>query len=101
MTLASIQRVFAVDEEDRVRANIAYIKNKNGVYGAYFGYCGGGAYDAQRSMAPRVLAQSALFTRTTAVRKNQPGRPCSLQNHRVSEYEAGCGHRTRCTRGGF
>lgn len=45
MTLASIQRVFAVDEKDRVRANIAYIKNKNGVYGAFFGYCGGGAYD--------------------------------------------------------
>lgn len=45
MTLASIQRVFAVDDEDRVRANIAYVKNELGVCGYFYGYCGGGAYE--------------------------------------------------------
>lgn len=45
MALSGVQRVFAVDSSNRVRANIAYIKNEKGVYGAYYGHSGGGAYD--------------------------------------------------------
>jgi hypothetical protein len=45
MSLTGVQRVFAVDEHERVRANVAYVKTDRGVFGAYYGYSGGGAYD--------------------------------------------------------
>ena len=38
MKLTGVQRVFAVDDNDRVRANIAYAKTDQGVFGAYYGY---------------------------------------------------------------
>ncbi len=44
MKLTGVQRVFAVDDNDRVRANIAYAKTDQGVFGAYYGYAGGGTY---------------------------------------------------------
>jgi len=45
MSLTGVQRVFAVDEHERVLANIAYVKTNKGIVGAYFGYSGGGTYD--------------------------------------------------------
>lgn len=45
MSLTGVQRVFAVDEHERVRANIAYVKTDKGIFGAYYGYSGGGTYE--------------------------------------------------------
>ena len=45
MSLTGVQRVFAVDEHDRVKANVAYLKTDKGIYGSYYGYSGGGSFD--------------------------------------------------------
>ena len=40
-----IKRVLVIDSDERSVVNLAYVKIDHRTYGAYYGYCGGGAFD--------------------------------------------------------
>jgi hypothetical protein len=40
-----IKRVLVIDSDERSVVNLAYVKIDRRTYGAYYGYCGGGAFD--------------------------------------------------------
>lgn len=43
--MQKIKRVLVTDYDDRSLVNLAYVKIDHRTFGAYYGYCGGGAYD--------------------------------------------------------
>lgn len=43
--MKKIKRVLVIDSNERCLVNIAYFKIEHRTFGAYYGYCGGGAFD--------------------------------------------------------
>jgi hypothetical protein len=45
MSLTGKKTVLAVGSNNRVQACVVYVKNDKGIFGAYYGYSGGGEYE--------------------------------------------------------